>query len=168
MTVSAARPSGAPAVRARDADAALCPYRLVLEHVTSRWGVLVLIELLDRPYRFSELRRAIGRVGRVSEKMLTQTLQTLERDGLVHRDAKPVIPPRVDYSLTDLGCEAAEQVRALALWTQQRMPDVERARRAYDEARTQSTQPRRTAREPNGARGSAAARPGGRARATRG
>ncbi len=115
----------------------MCPYRLVLEHVTSRWGVLVLIELLERPYRFSELRRAIGRVsGRgVSEKMLTQTLQTLERDGLVHRDARPVIPPRVDYSLTDLGREAAEQVRALAQWTQDRMADVERARHAYDEAR---------------------------------
>jgi DNA-binding HxlR family transcriptional regulator len=110
----------------------LCPHRLVLEHVTSRWGVLVLIELLERSYRFSELRRAIGRV---SEKMLTQTLQTLERDGLVHRDAKPVIPPRVDYSLTDLGREAAEQVRALASWTQDRMDDVQAARRAYDEAR---------------------------------
>lgn len=110
----------------------MCPYRLVLEHVTSRWGVLVLIQLLDRPYRFSELRRAIGRV---SEKMLTQTLQTLERDGLVHRDAKPVIPPRVDYSLTDLGREAARQVRDLALWTERRMADVERAREAYDEAK---------------------------------
>ncbi|MEU0966619.1 helix-turn-helix domain-containing protein [Streptomyces sp. NPDC005917] len=110
----------------------MCPYRLVLEHVTSRWGVLVLIQLLDRPHRFSELRRAIGRV---SEKMLTQTLQTLERDGLVHRDAKPVIPPRVDYSLTGLGREAAQQVRDLALWTEQRMADVVRAREAYDEAK---------------------------------
>ncbi|AXE87909.1 MULTISPECIES: helix-turn-helix domain-containing protein [unclassified Streptomyces] len=119
---------------------ALCPYRLVLEHVTSRWGVLVLIQLLDRPYRFSELRRAIGTYGGrgVSEKMLTQTLQTLERDGLVHRDARPVIPPRVDYSLTELGREAAEQVRALAQWTRDRMDDVERARRAYDEARAAS------------------------------
>ncbi|MFB8773675.1 winged helix-turn-helix transcriptional regulator [Streptomyces broussonetiae] len=113
----------------------LCPYRLVLEHVTSRWGVLVLIRLLERPHRFSELRRAIGRV---SEKMLTQTLQTLERDGFVHRDAKPVIPPRVDYSLTDLGREAAEQVRGLAQWTERRMTDVESARQAYDEARTPS------------------------------
>ncbi|WP_055493122.1 helix-turn-helix domain-containing protein [Streptomyces sp. TP-A0356] len=118
-----------------DNGTAMCPYRIVLEHVTSRWGVLVLIELLDRSYRFSELRRAIGRVARVSEKMLTQTLQTLERDGLVHRDAKPVIPPRVDYSLTDLGREAAQQVRALASWTQERMADVEEARQAYDEAR---------------------------------
>lgn len=110
----------------------MCPHRLVLEHVTSRWGVLVLIQLLERPYRFSELRRAIGRV---SEKMLTQTLQTLERDGLVHRDAKPVIPPRVDYSLTVLGREAAERIRGLALWTEQRLPDVLAARQAYDGAR---------------------------------
>src|SRR3954470_18905516 len=112
---------------------AMCPYRLVLAHVPSRWGVLVLIELLDRPYRFSELRRAIGGYGRaVSEKMLTQTLQTLERDGLVHRDAKPVIPPRVDYSLTDLGREAAEQVRGLAEWTARRMGAVQEAREVYD------------------------------------
>ncbi|MFI1162137.1 winged helix-turn-helix transcriptional regulator [Streptomyces sp. NPDC020801] len=124
-----------------DTGAAVCPYRLVLEHVTSRWGVLVLIELLERSYRFSELRRAVGRVGGkgVSEKMLTQTLQTLERDGLVHRDARPVIPPRVDYSLTGLGREAAEQVRALARWTEDRMADVEQARQAYDEARAALT-----------------------------
>lgn len=112
---------------------AMCPHRLVLEHVTSRWGVLVLIELNERSYRFSELRRAIGRV---SEKMLTQTLQTLERDGLVHRDAKPVIPPRVDYSLTDLGREAAQLVSALGLWTNERMDDVLKAREVYDRART--------------------------------
>ncbi|MFF3711959.1 winged helix-turn-helix transcriptional regulator [Streptomyces phaeochromogenes] len=118
------------AVGKYDTGEGMCPYRLVLEHVTSRWGVLVLIELLDRSYRFSELRRAIDRV---SEKMLTQTLQTLERDGLVHRDAKPVIPPRVDYSLTGLGREAAEQVKALAGWTQERMDAVLEARQAYDE-----------------------------------
>ena len=117
-----------------DTGEGMCPYRLVLEHLTSRWGVLVLIELLERPYRFSELRRAIGRV---SEKMLTQTLQTLERDGLVHRDAKPVIPPRVDYSLTDLGREAAQQVRALAVWTQERMDAVQQARDVYDAAKRQ-------------------------------
>ncbi|WP_133910891.1 winged helix-turn-helix transcriptional regulator [Streptomyces sp. NBC_00582] len=111
---------------------AMCPQRGALEHLTSRWGTLVLIALLDRPYRFSELRREIGRV---SEKMLTQTLQTLERDGMVHRDAKPVIPPRVDYSLTDLGREAAEQVRALALWTDVRMAAIEKAREEYDAAK---------------------------------
>ncbi|MFI6091426.1 winged helix-turn-helix transcriptional regulator [Streptomyces sp. NPDC051218] len=114
-------------------DEGMCPQRLVLEHVTSRWGVLVLIALDERSYRFSELRRALGRV---SEKMLTQTLQTLERDGLVHRDAKPVIPPRVDYSLTDLGREVGTQVRALAEWTERRLADVQEARLAYDEARS--------------------------------
>ncbi|WP_416973541.1 winged helix-turn-helix transcriptional regulator [Streptomyces sp. 4F14] len=110
----------------------MCPHRLVLEHVTSRWGVLVLINLLDHPHRFSELRRAIGRV---SEKMLTQTLQTLERDGFVHREAHPVIPPRVDYSLTPLGREAAERVREVAEWTQHRLDQVLKAREEYDARR---------------------------------
>ncbi|MER5949288.1 helix-turn-helix domain-containing protein [Streptomyces sp. NPDC001904] len=110
----------------------LCPQRLVLEHVTSRWGVLVLLALEERSFRFSELRREIGGV---SEKMLTQTLQTLERDGVVHRDAKPVIPPRVDYCLTALGREAAEQVRALAEWTDRRLDAVVEARERYDAAR---------------------------------
>ncbi|MCX5422949.1 helix-turn-helix domain-containing protein [Streptomyces sp. NBC_00078] len=131
MTVSTAGDGTASAAK-YDTGEAMCPHRLVLEHLTSRWGVLVLIELLDRAYRFSELRRAIGRV---SEKMLTQTLQTLERDGLVHRDAKPVIPPRVDYSLTDLGREAAQQVRALATWTERRMGEVQKAREVYDAAK---------------------------------
>ncbi|MFD9722235.1 winged helix-turn-helix transcriptional regulator [Streptomyces sp. NPDC059072] len=130
MEVSAVTPEGDVRKNA-DGDAS-CPERLVMEHMTSRWGVLVLIALLDRSYRFGELRREIGRV---TEKMLAQTLQTLERDGLVHRDAKPVIPPRVDYSLTDLGREAAEQVHGLALWTARRMPAVEQARERYDAAK---------------------------------
>ncbi|MEU9855392.1 helix-turn-helix domain-containing protein [Streptomyces sp. NPDC047974] len=117
-----------------DVDGGMCPSRLVLEHVTSRWGVLVLIALLERSYRFSELRR---RIGGVSEKMLTQTLQTLERDGFVHRDAKPVIPPRVDYTLTPLGEDAARRIKALALWTESLVPDVEAARARYDESRGQ-------------------------------
>ncbi|NUS73541.1 MAG: helix-turn-helix transcriptional regulator [Corynebacteriales bacterium] len=116
------------------AGEAMCPYRLVLEHLTSRWGVLVLIELREGSKRFSELRRAIGRV---SEKMLTQTLQILERDGFVHRDAKPIIPPRVDYSLTELGREAAEQVAGLAKWTEHRIQNVIHAREQYDKARAE-------------------------------
>ncbi|MFF3602790.1 MULTISPECIES: winged helix-turn-helix transcriptional regulator [unclassified Streptomyces] len=113
----------------------MCPSRLVLEHVTSRWGVLVLAALLERSYRFSELRREIGGV---SEKMLAQTLQTLERDGFVHRDAKPVIPPRVDYSLTPLGEGAARQVWELARWTEQQVGAVEEARVRYDTVRAAS------------------------------
>ncbi|GAA1295868.1 transcriptional regulator [Planotetraspora silvatica] len=109
-----------------------CPSRAVLEHVTSRWGVLVLAALRERPYRFSELRREVGGV---SEKMLAQTLQTLERDGFVHRDAKPVIPPRVDYSLTPMGRQVAEQVWTLTRWVESRLDDVFAARDAYDGAR---------------------------------
>jgi DNA-binding HxlR family transcriptional regulator len=109
-----------------------CPSRLVLEHVTSRWGVLVLATLLERSYRFSELRRHIGGV---SEKMLAQTLQTLERDGFVHRDAKPVIPPRVDYSLTPMGQKVAEQVWALTKWVENNLNDVFTARETYDRLR---------------------------------
>lgn len=107
----------------------MCPSRGVLEHVTSRWGVLVLGALNERGYRFSELRR---KVSGVSEKMLAQTLQTLERDGFVLREAHPVIPPRVDYSLTPLGREAAELVAALAHWSERRVPEVETAREEYD------------------------------------
>jgi len=109
-----------------------CPSRVVLEHVTSRWGVLILAALLERSYRFSELRRLVGGV---SEKMLAQTLQTLERDGFVHRDAKPVIPPRVDYSLTPMGHEIAEQAWALIRWTEDKLDAVFEAREAYDAAR---------------------------------
>ncbi|MDN3295539.1 helix-turn-helix domain-containing protein [Streptomyces ficellus] len=126
------RKVGVRKVTKPDVNDAMCPSRVVLEHVTSRWGVLILAALLERPYRFSELRRSIGGV---SEKMLAQTLQTLERDGFVHRDAKPVIPPRVDYSLTALGKEAAEQVWSLARWTEEKVDAVQRARTAYDEAR---------------------------------
>lgn len=119
--------------RVRDFDGdTMCPHGLLLEHVTSRWGTLVLIALLDRPYRFSALRREIGRV---SEKMLAQTLQTLERDGLVLRDAKPVIPPHVDYSLTALGQEVADHVRGLARWTDQRIAEVQKAQEVYDAAK---------------------------------
>jgi len=117
------------APRVPDVIDRMCPSRGVLEHVTSRWGVLVLLVLRERGYRFSELRR---RVSGVSEKMLAQTLQTLERDGFVHREAHPVIPPRVDYSLTPLGEEAAALVSSLAHWIEQHVPDVEQAREGYD------------------------------------
>ena len=90
-----------------------CPSQEVLKHVTSRWGVLILIVLQGRTHRFSELRRSVGGV---SERMLTQTLQWLEADGLVHRVALNVVPPHVEYSLTELGVEAAAEVRSLADW----------------------------------------------------
>lgn len=92
---------------------ARCPSRMVLDHVTSKWGVLVLAALAEEPRRWGELRRiAEG----ISEKMLAQTLKTLERDGLVHREAHPVIPPRVDYSLTPRGEELAALLVPLLAW----------------------------------------------------
>src|SRR6186997_2589744 len=93
------------AVPEADVFAAECPSRRVLDHLTSRWGVLVLIALADEMHRFSALRR---KVGGVSEKMLAQTLSTLEADGFVSRTAYPEVPPRVEYRLTALGREAAE------------------------------------------------------------
>lgn len=133
MNVRERPPDGRSEVRLKalepNVHRADCPSRLVLEHVTSRWGVLVLAALLERSYRFSELRR---QVGGVSEKMLAQTLQVLERDGFVHRDAKPVIPPHVDYSLTAMGRQAAEQVWALAHWVEGTLDEVMAARETYD------------------------------------
>ena len=101
--------------------AADCPSRDVLKHVTSRWGVLVLMALEGRTRRFSELRRMIGGV---SERMLAQTLQWLEGDGLVDRVAYPVVPPHVEYSLSPLGVEAAARVRALADWIETSLPQI--------------------------------------------
>jgi DNA-binding HxlR family transcriptional regulator len=112
-----------------DAD---CPTRTVLDNVTSRWAVLVLWALLDGTLRFSDLRR---RIGGVSEKMLAQTLQRLERDGFVQRVAHPVIPPHVDYSLTPLGEPAARQVAGLASWIEGEVSTVLAARAAYDSSR---------------------------------
>ena len=88
------------AVRRGDVQSADCPSREVLKHMTSRWGVLVLVMLLGGMHRFSGLRRKIGGV---SEKMLSQTLQGLEFDGLIERKSLPVVPPHVEYSLTPMG-----------------------------------------------------------------
>lgn len=91
-----------------------CPSRTVLDHVTSKWGVLVLLALSEaETLRWSELRR---RAEGVSEKMLAQTLRILEGDGLISRVAHPVVPPHVDYSLTQRGQELAGHLRPLMSW----------------------------------------------------
>jgi DNA-binding HxlR family transcriptional regulator len=92
---------------------ASCPSRVVLDHVTSKWGVLVLVALSDRSLRWGELRRVVEGI---SEKMLASTLRTLEQDGLVLREATPSIPPRVDYSLTPLGHELSARLLPLMEW----------------------------------------------------
>jgi DNA-binding HxlR family transcriptional regulator len=103
---------------------ARCPSREILKHVTSQWGVLVLVALLQGTHRFSGLRRKIGGV---SEKMLAQTLQYLEKDGFVDRVSYPVVPPHVEYSLTPLGQDIGEKVAALADWIETSLPDIMRA-----------------------------------------
>ena len=90
-----------------------CPSRVLLDHVTSRWGVLVLVALSAGTMRWSEIRR---RLQGVTEKMLAQTLHTLEADRLVLREAHPVIPPRVDYSLTSRGREVVALLQPLVAW----------------------------------------------------
>ena len=112
-----------------DLNAARCPSRWVLDHVTSRWGTLVLVELQEGTLRFSELRR---RVGGVSEKMLAQTLRVLEEDGFVDRRAYAEVPPRVEYALTPLGGEIARHLDTLGRWIEDNLGRVlqARARRA--------------------------------------
>jgi DNA-binding HxlR family transcriptional regulator len=118
-------------LRRGDVFAPDCPSREVMRHVTSSWGVLVLIALRDGTMRFSALRR---RVRGISERMLSQTLQWLENDGLVRRRAYPVVPPHTDYTLTPLGEEAAEHVEALAQWIEERMPLIMAARADAEQA----------------------------------
>lgn len=98
-----------------DVMAPQCPSRQILNHLTSRWGVLVLIGLLPGTLRFSQLRRKIGGV---SERMLAQTLQLLEGDGMLQRNAYNIVPPHVEYTLTPFGREAAIRVRELADWVE--------------------------------------------------
>ena len=102
--------------------AATCPSREVLAHMTSRWGVLVLIALEGGTRRFGELRRMVGGV---SERMLAQTLQWLEGDGIVDRVAYQVVPPHVEYSLTPLGREAADKIRSLTDWIETSLPRIQ-------------------------------------------
>ncbi len=93
-----------------DVFARNCRSRPVLQNVASRWGALALVALREGPYRFSALRR---RVDGISERMLSQTLQALERDGMIHREVQQTIPPRVEYTLTDLGAQIADQLYGL-------------------------------------------------------
>jgi DNA-binding HxlR family transcriptional regulator len=116
---------------AADLHAENCPSREILDHVTSRWGVLVLLALRERTHRFSELRQ---RIGGVSEKMLAQTLKTLEGDGFVNRRAYAEVPPRVEYELTTMGREVSEHVAALGDWILQNLSRVQAERRKRSRA----------------------------------
>lgn len=98
-----------------------CPTRTVIDHVMSRWGVLVLCALSDGTLRWGELRREVDGI---SEKMLATTLRTLAADGLVHRESLPAVPPHVEYSLTARGRELMERMLPLIEWFAENADDI--------------------------------------------
>jgi len=106
-----------------------CSSRQTLEIVAAKWGVLALAALRDGSVRFNALRRKIDGV---SEKMLSQTLQALERDGLVVREVRETIPPHVEYSLTTLGTQVSDSLASLIRVIEDAVPEVVEAREAYD------------------------------------
>jgi DNA-binding HxlR family transcriptional regulator len=116
-----------------DVFARNCTSRPVMETVAGRWGVLTLAALRDGTHRFNELRR---RVDGVSEKMLSQTLHALERDGLVVRSVLSTIPPRVEYSLTPGGQRIAAKLTELIELVESEMPEISAAQARYDAERS--------------------------------
>ena len=112
-----------------DAFLAACPSRQLLDRLSDKWVGLVLQALSNGPQRYNEIARTVAGV---SQKMLTQTLRTLERDGLATRTVTPTVPVRVDYELTDLGRSLLPVMRAIKDWAEAHMDDVLLARSRYD------------------------------------
>lgn len=112
-----------------DVYKATCPTRQVLDCIADKWAVLVIGCLLERGRRSGELRRDIEGI---SQKMLTQTLRALERDGIVQRDIFPSVPPRVDYALTPLGQSLGQIVHQLRLWSEGHIEEILDARGQFD------------------------------------
>lgn len=110
-------------------DASNCPVRDVFSHIGDKWASLILQTLGLRPHRFGELRRAIPDI---SQAMLTGTLRSLQRDGLIHREVFPTQPPSVEYSLTELGQSLLGPVTALVVWTAEHHGRIREARASYD------------------------------------
>jgi DNA-binding HxlR family transcriptional regulator len=113
-----------------------CPSRQLLDRIGDQWTVLIVLVLKDGPLRFT----AIGkRVEGISQKMLTQTLRSLVRDGMLRRTAYAVIPPRVEYELTDLGRELGEPLGMLDKWVRAHIDQVLGARDAFDREQARAT-----------------------------
>jgi DNA-binding HxlR family transcriptional regulator len=119
-------------MKAYDVYAQACPTRLVLDRLADKWMVLILGLLAEQPMRFNQLRREIQGV---SQKVLSQALKKLERDGLVHRQAFATVPVTVEYSITPLGRSLASTVSELARWAEQNIETVIAAQRDYDAAK---------------------------------
>lgn len=98
-----------------------CPSRAILEHLTTKWSVLVLRCLSEGVHRFSELKQ---RIEGISEKMLSQTLKTLEQDGFLIRTVYPVVPPKVEYQLTIMGSQVANKMVELVGWIERNLPEI--------------------------------------------
>jgi len=128
--VSVTSPLPDTASRIPDPFSVACPTREVLDRIGDRWTVLVVCSLEAGPMRFSELGR---RIEGISQKMLTQTLRGLERDGLVTRKVYAEVPPRVDYTLTDLGHTLTPVLAALDDWARAHFGDIVATRAAYDQ-----------------------------------
>ncbi|WP_245953500.1 winged helix-turn-helix transcriptional regulator [Arthrobacter silvisoli] len=112
-----------------------CPSRVIFQRIGDKWASLVVQVLADRPVRFSELRKMVSVV---TPKVLTQTLRSLERDGLVTRTVHAQVPPRVDYELTDLGRSLLEPLAQLRKWAEGNVPAILAARDAYDDAQDEA------------------------------
>jgi len=106
---------------------ARCPTRQALDRIADKWTALIVGLLAERTHRFGELRRGVEGI---SHKVLTQTLRSLERDGLVHRQPIPTVPPTVEYSLTTLGRTLAEPLAAIRAWAERHIDEIEASRTA--------------------------------------
>jgi DNA-binding HxlR family transcriptional regulator len=110
-----------------------CPVRDVIQGISNKWSSLLMMALAEKPYRFGELRRLVPDI---SQRMLTQTLHDLQRDGYVHREVFPTKPPSVEYSLTDLGRSMFGPLHQLLQWAELNHSAVREARNAFDAAET--------------------------------
>ncbi|GGV22822.1 transcriptional regulator [Streptomyces filipinensis] len=121
-----------------DAYLAACPSRQILDVLANKWTMLVMGALSGGPMRFGELRR---RLDGITQKMLTQTLRALERDGLVTRTVYPTIPPKVEYAATGLGESVTTLMHAIRVWSEENINAVLDARDVYDARAAQEVQP---------------------------
>lgn len=108
-----------------------CPIRYVVQNIFDKWSALLLMALAEQPYRFGELRRLVPDI---SQRMLTQTLRDLQRDGYVHREVFPTKPPSVEYSLTDMGRQMFDSLQHVLNWAENNHDRVRAARERFDAA----------------------------------
>lgn len=123
-------------ILACDVYAKNCPSRLILDRISNKWSMLILNRLRDETVRFNQLRREIEGI---SQKVLSQTLKYLERDGLIRRQAFPTVPVTVEYSITDLGRTLSDTVHVLTHWAEENYTTIAQAQQRYD-AQTVNTE----------------------------